>query len=226
MVATFKFEIESNLSCNNPIVRLRYHWVQLIIMTWCFETSMNEDFVIGIRFSWSVTLLFFWHDRIVCEDQKYALLFCHICDYLAPELSHNYRLMHALFQIKTVIIPRDRYRPEGWYRSRDDNSPDSVWKKACINLFITYFNIELKKTKLTSHTETKLMDMSDRYRLRVLLRVSPTNLSSLDVDIFQTTINSWAEVMSWVSHERLDIVLSELCLTRIIQSLYYAPAGR
>jgi hypothetical protein len=70
------------------------------------------------------------------------------------------------------------------------------------------------------------MDMSDRYRLRVLLRVSPTNLSSLDVDIFQTTINSWAEVMSWVSHERLDIVLSELCLTRIIQSLYYAPAGR
>jgi hypothetical protein len=75
---------------------------------------MNEDFVIGIRFSWSVTLLFFWHDRIVCEDQKYALLFCHICDYLAPELSHNYRLMHALFQIKTVIIPRDRYRPEGF----------------------------------------------------------------------------------------------------------------
>jgi hypothetical protein len=25
------------------------------------------------------------------------------------------------------------------------------WKKACINLFITYFNIELKRTKLTSH---------------------------------------------------------------------------
>jgi hypothetical protein len=35
-----------------------------------------------------------------------------------------YRLMHALFHIKTVIIPRDRYRPEGRYRSRDDNSPD------------------------------------------------------------------------------------------------------
>ena len=30
----------------------------------------------------------------------------------------NYRLMHALFHIRTVIIPRDRYR---W---RDDNSPD------------------------------------------------------------------------------------------------------
>jgi hypothetical protein len=44
-----------------------------------------------------------------------------------------------------------------------------IWKKACINIFITYFNIELKRTKLTSHTDTKLMNMSDRYRLRVLL---------------------------------------------------------
>jgi hypothetical protein len=34
-----------------------------------------------------------------------------------------------------------------------------IWKKACINLFITYFNIELKRTKLTSHTDTKLMDI-------------------------------------------------------------------
>ena len=40
------------------------------------------------------------------------------------------------------------------------------WKKACNNLFITYFNIELKRTKLNSHTDTKLIDMSDRYRLR------------------------------------------------------------
>ena len=39
-------------------------------------------------------------------------------------------------------------------------------KKACINLFITYFNLELKRTILTSHTDTKVMDMSDRYRLR------------------------------------------------------------
>ena len=70
--------------------------------------------------------------------------------------------MHVLFHIKTVIIPRDRYRPEGF-------SPRVgvgrgmitvlIWKKACINLFITYFNIELKRTKLTSHTDTKLMDI-------------------------------------------------------------------
>jgi hypothetical protein len=34
-----------------------------------------------------------------------------------------------------------------------------IWKKACIDLFIIYFNIELKRTNLTSHTDTKLMDM-------------------------------------------------------------------
>jgi hypothetical protein len=30
---------------------------------------------------------------------------------------------------------------------------------------------------------------------------TPTNISSLNVDIFQTTINSWAEVTSWGSRE-------------------------
>ena len=73
--------------------------------------------------------------------------------------------MHVLFRIKTVIIPRDRYRPEG-YSPRIDIGRGMItvliWKKACINQFITYINIELKRTKLTSHT--KLMDMSDRYR--------------------------------------------------------------
>jgi hypothetical protein len=84
----------------------------------------------------------------------------------------NYRLMHALFHIKTPIIPRDRYRPEG-FSPRDNIGRGMItvliWKKAYINLFITYFNIELKRTNLTSHTDTQLMDMSDRYRLRVLL---------------------------------------------------------
>jgi hypothetical protein len=46
-----------------------------------------------------------------------------------------------------------------------------TWKKppTChksLTKFITYFKIELKRTKLTSHTDTKLMDMSDQYRLR------------------------------------------------------------
>jgi hypothetical protein len=69
--------------------------------------------------------------------------------------------MHALFHIKTVIMSRDRYRPEG-FSPRVDIGRGTItvliWKKACINLFITYFNIELKRTKLTSHTDTKLMD--------------------------------------------------------------------
>jgi hypothetical protein len=120
--------------------------------------------------------------------------------------------MHALFHIKTVIIPIDRYRPEGFSPKVDIGRgiiTVLVWKKACINLFITYFNIELKRTKLTSHTDTKLMDMSDRYRLRVLLpkrqQIFPRWTSTF------SKFDSWAEVTSW-PHERLDIVLSEFCL--------------
>ena len=81
-------------------------------------------------------------------------------------------LMHALFHIKNGIILRDRYRPEGLSPRVDIGRgmiAVLIWKKACINLFIKYFNIELKRTKLTSHTDTKLMDMSDHYPLRVLL---------------------------------------------------------
>jgi hypothetical protein len=113
--------------------------------------------------------------------------------------------MHALFHIKTVIIPRDRYRPEG-FSPRVDIArwmiTVLILKKACINLFITYFNIELKRTYLTSHTDTKLMDMS-QWSISVNGSASetPINLSSLNVDIFPTTINSWAEVTSWGSRE-------------------------
>jgi hypothetical protein len=41
------------------------------------------------------------------------------------------------------------------------------WKKACINLFITNFNIELKRTKLTSHTNTKLMDILQSNKIKM-----------------------------------------------------------
>ena len=74
--------------------------------------------------------------------------------------SITYRLMHALFHIRTVIIPRDRYRPEGFSPKVDIGRGMITvlkWKKACINLFITYFNIELNRTKLTSHTDTRLV---------------------------------------------------------------------
>ena len=107
--------------------------------------------------------------------------------------------MHALFHIRTVIIPRDRYRPEGF---------SLIWKKACIKLFITYFNIELKRTKLTSHTDTKLMD---RYLLRVLLpkrqQIFPRWTSTFSKRLW---LDSWAEVTSWGSREAWYCVIRVL----------------
>jgi hypothetical protein len=64
-------------------------------------------------------------------------------------------------------------------------------------IFSTYFNIELKRIKLTSHTDTKLMDLRDNSSDME----TPTNLSSLGTDLFQTTIDRWAEVTSWDSRE-------------------------
>jgi len=107
-------------------------------------------------------------------------------------------LMHALFHIRTVIIPRDRNLPEGPSPRVDIGRGMTtvlILKKACINLFITYFNIELKRTKLTSHTDTFSTKES------VSASETPTNISSLDADIFQTTIDSWMEVTSWCSRE-------------------------
>jgi hypothetical protein len=60
-----------------------------------------------------------------------------------------------------------------------------IWKMACIDIFITYFNIELKRTKLISHTDTKLMDMwchGAHERLDILL-------SEFCPDIF-----TWADI--------------------------------
>ena len=80
------------------------------------------------------------------------------------------------------------------------------WK----NPLIQYFNIELKRTKLTSHTDTKLMDMSDRYRLRVLLP------NRQQIFLRRTsTFSKWqlrvGQKWRHGAHERLDIVLSEFC---------------
>ena len=70
--------------------------------------------------------------------------------------------MHALLHIRTVIIPRDRYRPEGFSLRVDIGRgiiSDLILKKACINLLITHFNIELKRTKSTSHTHQTMSDI-------------------------------------------------------------------
>ena len=131
--------------------------------------------------------------------------------------------MHVLFRIKTVIIPRDRYRPEG-YSPRVDIGRGMItvliWKKACINQFITYFNIELKRTKLTSHTDTKLMDMSDRYQLKVLLpkrqQIFPLWTSKFSKR--QLTVGrKWRHG----AHDRLDIVLSKFFLPRYLPMGWY-----
>ena len=117
------------------------------------------------------------------------------------------------FSISGLLSSRDRYRPEG-FSPRVDISRGMItvliWKKACINLFITYFNIEIKRTNLTSHTDTKLMDMNDRYRLRVLLpkrkQIFPRWTSTFSKR--QLTVGrKWRHG----AHERLDIVLSEVC---------------
>jgi hypothetical protein len=139
----------------------------------------------------------------------------------------NYRLMHALFHIKTVIIPRDQYRPEGFSQRVDIGRgmiTVLIWKKECIHLFITYFNIELKRTNLTSHTDTKLMDMSDRYRLRLLLpkrqQIFPCWASTFSKR--QLTVGrKWRHG----DHERLDIVLSRV-LPRWQISLWHFRCSR
>jgi hypothetical protein len=103
-----------------------------------------------------------------------------------------YGLMHALFHIWTVIIPRDQYpRPDGRYWSRDDNSLDM--EKG----MHYYFNIELKRTKLTSSSFLCL----DFKHESVFDSETPTNLSLLDADIFQMLIDSWAEVTSTGSQD-------------------------
>jgi len=57
----------------------------------------------------------------------------------------NYRLLHTLFHIRTVIIPRNRYRSDG-FSPRIDIVRGMItvllWKKAFINLFITDFNMD------------------------------------------------------------------------------------
>jgi hypothetical protein len=85
-----------------------------------------------------------------------------------------------------------------------------IWKKAWINLFITYFNIELKRTKLSSHIDTKFMDMSDRYQLRGLFpkrqQIFPRRTSTFSKR--QLTVGrKWRHG----AHKSLDIVLSEFC---------------
>jgi hypothetical protein len=82
---------------------------------------------------WSHTDWYFPVSESVCWYWQYHPV-------RSKESNNIHRLMHALFHIRTVIIQRDRYRPEG-YSPRVDISWGMItvlkWKKACINLLIT-----------------------------------------------------------------------------------------
>ena len=140
--------------------------------------------------------LIFLHQTSVVENVCWLLV------YIGEkrEVSYTiYRLMHALFHIRTVIIPRDRYRPEG-FSPRGDIGRGMItvliWKKACINLFITYFkieftyfNIELKRTKSTWHTHTH------------------TKLWVIDISWRMITVQIWKQACIVLFIKRLDIML-------------------
>jgi hypothetical protein len=111
--------------------------------------------------------------------------------------------LHALFRIRTVIIPRDRYRSES-FNPRVDIGRGMITvlirKKACINLFITYFYIELKRTTLTSHTPNYewLISVEDDN--------SPDMEKGMHCSIYK---EAWYHFVLFI--KRLDIMLSEFC---------------
>jgi hypothetical protein len=108
---------------------------------------------------------------------------------------NNYRLMHALFDIRTVIIPRDQNRPEGFSPRVDiDRGMITVlvWKKACIILCIAYFNIGIKSTKLISHRDTTLIW-----------------IWVIDISWGMITVLLWKKSCIDLFIERPDIVLSD-----------------
>jgi hypothetical protein len=91
-----------------------------------------------------------------------------------------YRLMHDFFHIRTVIIPKDRYRPEGF-----------IWKRACINLYSNMTSFKRFESKPINacifHIKTKALwpisvsrddnrsDMEKRHALIYLSHISTLN---------------------------------------------------
>jgi hypothetical protein len=170
------FETPTNLSSLNVNI------FQTTIDRWTEVTSWSSREawyrVIRVLPRWQISL---WHFYV----QKQWLQICefHTNRPFDPYKSPEKGSKKSIFQINIFIswcmlIHVITYLcvitsiPEGFSPSVDIGRgmiTIPIWKKACINLFITYFNIEFKRTKLSSHTDTKHMDMSDRYRLRVLL---------------------------------------------------------
>ena len=112
--------------------------------------------------------------------------------------------MHALFHIKNAIIPRDRYQPEG-FSPRVDIGRGMIivliWKKGMHYSIYHIFQHWIKKNKFSFPHRHQTYGYEWSISVESSASETPTNLSSLNVDIFQTTINSSAEVTSWGSQE-------------------------
>ena len=83
-----------------------------------------------------------------------------------------------------------------------------IWKKACINLFITYFNIELKRTKLASHTHHEWKNMEKGmhcsiykevcYHVALFIKMLDILLSEFCPDICGTSVFTYGQ--NWRYH--------------------------
>ena len=82
-----------------------------------------------------------------------------------------------------------------------------LWKKACINLFITYFNIELKRTKLTF----LCLDFSYFLQKSPFLLPKPQQIFSRWTPTFSKRQLTGGRKWRHGAHERLHIMLSEFC---------------
>jgi hypothetical protein len=136
-------------------------------------------------------------------------------DFVLITWSITYRLMHAFFHIRTVIIQRVRYRPEG-FRLRVDISQGMItvliWKKAQFwygkrhaLIYLSHTNVFqhwIKKNKINfTHTH---QTMSDWYRFRD--DNSPDMEKGMHCSIYK---GAWYHVVLFI--KRLDIMLSEFC---------------
>jgi hypothetical protein len=68
-----------------------------------------------------------------------------------------------------------------------------IWKKACIDLFIIYFNIELKRTKLTFYRDTKLIQAHERLDI-VLSEFCLDICPWADIVVALPVLNVWAQL--------------------------------
>jgi hypothetical protein len=127
--------------------------------------------------------------------------------------------MHALFHIK----PSGRYRSLGMITVL-------IWKTVCINLYITYFNTELKRT----HT-----NMSDWYRLRddnspdmekgIVLFIKRLDIMCPDICPWADTVSLWhfryLRMGNVITYKYVKIVLPACHFHCKTHCVHWRPSG-